>query len=246
MRLDGKVAIITGGANGIGKAATELFSKQGAKVVIADISEEVGKQFENELKAQGYDVYFYVIDVSKKEEVDQMVANVKEKYGQIDILINNAGIIRDAMLVKMTEEQFNEVIDVNLKGVFHCTQSVAKVMIDQGRGKIINTSSVSGIYGNVGQTNYAAAKAAIVGMTKTWAKELGRKGIQVNAVAPGFIKTAMTEKMPEKILTSMESITSLKKLGEPTDVAYAYLFLASDKSNYITGHVLHVDGGIMM
>ncbi len=175
-----------------------------------------------------------------------MVEKVKEHYGKIDILINNAGITRDAMLVKMSEEQFDEVINVNLKGVFNCTQAVSKVMIEQGHGKIINTSSVSGVYGNVGQTNYAAAKAAIVGMTKTWAKELGRKGINVNAVAPGFTKTAMVDKMPEKILNYMESITSLKRLGEPIDIANAYLFLASDESNYITGHILHVDGGIMM
>lgn len=246
MRLDGKVAIITGSASGIGKAATELFLQKGAKVVIADINAEAGKQYEEELLKQEYDVFFYPLNVSNKEEVEKMVEIVKEKYGRIDILINNAGITRDAMLTKMTEEQFNEVIDVNLKGVFHCTQAVAKVMSEQGKGKIINTSSVSGIYGNIGQTNYAAAKAAIVGMTKTWAKELGKKGIQVNAVAPGFTKTTMVEKMPEKILAYMESITSLKRLGEPKDIADAYLFLASDRSNYITGHVLHVDGGIMM
>lgn len=202
----------------------------------------MAKQFRD----QGHEVMFYPVNVASKDEVETMVEKVKEIFGKIDILINNAGITRDAMLVKMTEEQFNDVIDVNLKGVFHCTQAVAKVMIEQGNGKIINTSSVSGIYGNIGQTNYAAAKAAIVGMTKTWAKELGKKGINVNAVAPGFTKTTMVEKMPEKILNYMESITSLKRLGEPDDIANAYLFLASDESNYITGHVLHVDGGIMM
>ncbi|MEK4494397.1 3-oxoacyl-ACP reductase FabG [Ureibacillus sp. FSL W8-0352] len=246
MRLKGKVAIITGSANGIGKAATIRFLEEGAKVVIADIQAEEGKQFEKELTERGYDVLFYQVNVAKKEEVEKMVEKVKEHYGKIDILINNAGITRDAMLVKMSEEQFDEVINVNLKGVFNCTQAVSKVMIEQGHGKIINTSSVSGVYGNVGQTNYAAAKAAIVGMTKTWAKELGRKGINVNAVAPGFTKTGMVEKMPEKILNYMESITSLKRLGEPIDIANAYLFLASDESNYITGHILHVDGGIMM
>lgn len=246
MRLKGKVAIITGGANGIGKAATKRFLEEGAKVVVADIQKEAGEQLAKQFRDQGHEVMFYPVNVASKDEVETMVEKVKEIFGKIDILINNAGITRDAMLVKMTEEQFNDVIDVNLKGVFHCTQAVAKVMIEQGYGKIINTSSVSGIYGNIGQTNYAAAKAAIVGMTKTWAKELGKKGINVNAVAPGFTKTTMVEKMPEKILNYMESITSLKRLGEPDDIANAYLFLASDESNYITGHVLHVDGGIMM
>ncbi|MED3762791.1 3-oxoacyl-ACP reductase FabG [Ureibacillus terrenus] len=246
MRLKGKVAIITGGANGIGRAAVKRFLEEGAKIVIADIQKEAGEELEKSYRNQGYDVFFVPVNVAVKEEVENMVEKAKERYGKIDILINNAGITRDAMLVKMTEEQFNAVIDVNLKGVFYCTQAVAKVMIEQGYGKIINTSSVSGVYGNIGQTNYAAAKAAIVGMTKTWAKELGKKGINVNAVAPGFTKTAMVQKMPEKILNYMESITSLKRLGEPDDIANAYLFLASDESNYITGHILHVDGGIMM
>jgi len=246
MRLQGKVSIITGSANGIGRAATKRFLEEGAKVVIADIQKEAGKELEKQFKDQGYEVLFYQVNVANKEEVEKMVEKVKEIYGKIDILVNNAGITRDAMLVKMTEEQFDEVINVNLKGVFYCTQAVAKVMVEQGYGKIINTSSVSGVYGNIGQTNYAAAKAAIVGMTKTWAKELGKKGINVNAVAPGFTKTAMVEKMPEKILNYMESITSLKRIGQPEDIANAYLFLASDESNYITGHVLHVDGGIMM
>lgn len=246
MRLQGKVAIITGSANGIGRAATKRFLEEGAKVVIADIQKEAGKELEKQFKDQGYEVLFYQVNVANKEEVEKMVEKVKEIYGKIDILVNNAGITRDAMLVKMTEEQFDEVINVNLKGVFYCTQAVAKVMVEQGYGKIINTSSVSGVYGNIGQTNYAAAKAAIIGMTKTWAKELGKKGINVNAVAPGFTKTAMVEKMPEKILNYMESITSLKRIGQPEDIANAYLFLASDESNYITGHVVHVDGGIMM
>lgn len=246
MRLDGKVAIITGSASGIGKAAAELFLQQGAKVVIADINADAGKELEKEWQEQGFGVLFYPLNVAKNDEVEKMVETVMDRFGRIDILINNAGITRDAMLVKMSDEHFSEVIDVNLKGIFYCTKAVAKVMSEQGEGKIINTSSVSGIYGNIGQTNYAAAKAAIVGMTKTWAKELGKKGIQVNAVAPGFTRTTMVEKMPEKILNYMESITSLKRLGEPKDIANAYLFLASDKSDYITGHVLHVDGGIMM
>jgi 3-oxoacyl-[acyl-carrier protein] reductase len=246
MRLEGKVAIITGSAQGIGKASAELFVREGAKVVIADVDEKKGREFEQELLKQGFDVYYYPLNVANREDVANMVEKVMEKYGRIDVLINNAGITRDAMLVKMTEDHFDQVLNVNLKGVFNCTQAVVPIMIEQGSGKIINTSSVSGIYGNIGQTNYAAAKAAIVGLTKTWAKELGRKGINVNAVAPGFTKTSMVEKMPEKILNYMESIVSLQRLGEPKDIANAYLFLSSDESNYITGHVLHVDGGIMM
>ncbi|HWL26121.1 MAG TPA: 3-oxoacyl-ACP reductase FabG [Ureibacillus sp.] len=246
MRLTDKVAIITGGANGIGKAAVEVFVNEGAKVVIADFAEEQGKQLESELLEKNYDVLFVKLNVANKESVQNMVDTVLSKYGKIDILINNAGITKDAMLVKMTEEDFDRVLDVNLKGVFNCTQAVVPHMVAQGYGKVINTSSVSGVYGNVGQTNYAATKAAVVGMTKTWAKELGRKGINVNAVAPGFTKTSMTEKMPEKVLTYMESIVSLQRLGNPKDIANAYLFLASDESSYVNGHVLHVDGGIMM
>lgn len=246
MRLKDKVAIITGSANGIGKAATDRFLQEGAKVVIADYDDVAGKQLEAQYLQQGYHVMFYKLNVSSKSSVTEMVQATIDHFKRIDILINNAGITRDAMLVKMSEEDFNQVLDVNLKGVFHCTQAVVPFMVEQGYGKIINTSSVSGIYGNVGQTNYAATKAAIVGMTKTWAKELGRKGIYVNAVAPGFTKTSMVEKMPEKVLSHMESIVSLQRLGEPIDIANAYLFLASDESNYITGHVLHVDGGIMM
>ena len=246
LRLKDKVAIITGGANGIGKAAAEVFLKEGAKVAIADFDVESGKQVESQLQEQGFDVIFLQVNVADQASVKIMVEQVLKKYSKIDILINNAGITRDAMLVKMTEEDFNRVLDVNLKGVFNCTQSVVPHMIEQGYGKIINTSSVSGVYGNVGQTNYAATKAAVVGMTKTWAKEFGRKGINVNAVAPGFTKTNMVEKMPEKVLNHMESIVSLQRLGEPKDIANAYLFLASDESSYITGHVLHVDGGIMM
>jgi len=246
LRLKDKVAIITGGANGIGKAAVEVFVNEGAKVIIADFAEEQGKQLESELLEKNHDVLFVQLNVASKESVQSMVDTVLSRYGKIDILINNAGITKDAMLVKMTEEDFDRVLDVNLKGVFNCTQTVVPHMVAQGYGKVINTSSVSGVYGNVGQTNYAATKAAVVGMTKTWAKELGRKGINVNAVAPGFTRTSMTEKMPEKVLSYMESIVSLQRLGDPKDIANAYLYLASDESSYVNGHVLHVDGGIMM
>jgi 3-oxoacyl-[acyl-carrier protein] reductase len=243
MRLLGKVAVITGAANGIGLAAVKRFTEEGATVVMVDYDQESGHQA---AQLFGEQVRFYRVDVSKRDQVQTMVDAVIHTFGKIDILVNNAGITRDAMLVKMTEEDFNHVLQVNLNGVFNCTQAVTPHMIERGIGKIISTSSVSGVYGNVGQTNYAATKAAIVGMTKSWAKELGRKGICVNAVAPGFTATSMVEKMPEKVLAQMRSITSLQRLGQPEDIANAYVFLASEEANYITGHVLHVDGGIMM
>jgi len=246
MRLKEKVAIITGAANGIGFAAAKRFAEEGAHVVIADFSEEEGNKRVRELKGLGYDSLFVQVDVANRESVDKMVEKVKEVYGRIDILINNAGITRDAMLVKMSQENFQKVLDVNLTGVFNCTQAVVPYMIEQGKGKIVSTSSVSGVYGNVGQTNYAAAKAAVIGMTKTWAKELGRKGINVNAVVPGFTETNMVATVPEKIIEQMKSMVPLRRLGKPEDIANAYLYLSSDEADYVNGAVLHVDGGIIM
>lgn len=246
MRLKGKVAIITGAANGIGLAAAELFAKQGAKVVIADFDEELGAKRVQELTEKGYDVAFSKVNVVDRDSVDAMVELTIDRYGHIDILVNNAGITRDGMLWKLSADDFQRVLDVNLKGVFNCTQSVIPHMISQGSGKVINTSSVSGVYGNVGQTNYAAAKAGVVGMTKSWAKELGRKGINVNAVAPGFVETSMVATVPEKVLDQLKTTIPLGRLGSPNDVANAYLYLASEESNYVNGITLHVDGGIMM
>ncbi|MFF2446663.1 3-oxoacyl-ACP reductase FabG [Neobacillus sp. NPDC058068] len=246
MRLQDKVAIITGAAGGIGLTAAEVFAREGAKVAMADFNVEQGEERARELQQQGYEVTFFQVNVADRQSVDEMVEKVLGTYGKIDILINNAGITRDAMLSKLSVEDFQSVLDVNLKGVFHCTQAVLPAMIANGSGRIINTSSVSGVYGNVGQTNYAATKAGVVGMTKTWAKELGRKGINVNAVAPGFIETGMTAKVPEKVMAQMMQMVPLARLGKPEDIANAYLFLASDESNYVNGTVLHVDGGIMM
>jgi 3-oxoacyl-[acyl-carrier protein] reductase len=246
MRLKDKVALITGAANGIGLTAAEVFAKEGAKVAMADFDAEQGEKRAQELREKGYEVTFFQVNVAQRSSVDEMVEKVHEVYGTIGVLINNAGITRDGMLSKLTVEDFQAVLDVNLTGVFHCTQAVLPSMIENGKGKIINTSSVSGVYGNVGQTNYSATKAGVVGMTKTWAKELGRKGINVNAVAPGFIETGMTAKVPEKILDQMKQLVPLARLGKPEDIANAYLFLASDESNYVNGTVLHVDGGIMM
>lgn len=246
LRLQDKVAIITGSANGIGYAAAEAFGREGAKVAVVDFNAEQGYKSAAALKDKGYDATFFQVNVSDRESVDEMVKAVLETYSQIDILVNNAGITKDGMLSKLSIEDFQSVIDVNLTGVFHCTQAVLPSMVERGKGKIINTSSVTGVYGNVGQTNYAATKAGVVGMTKTWAKELGRKGIHVNAVAPGFIETGMTAKVPEKILDQMKMMVPLGRLGVPEDIANAYLFLASEESNYVNGTVLHVDGGIMM
>lgn len=246
MRLKDKVAIITGAANGIGLAAAKTFAKEGAKVALADFDETVGAARAAELAEEGYEAAFFQVNVADRNSVDAMVQKVLGQFGKIDILVNNAGITRDGMLHKLAVEDFQKVVDVNLTGVFNCAQAVVPALVQQGSGKIINTSSVSGVYGNVGQTNYAATKAGVLGMTKTWAKELGRKGINVNAVAPGFIETGMTAKVPEKVLEQMKMMVPLGRLGLPEDIANAYLFLASDESNYVNGTTLHVDGGIMM
>lgn len=245
MRLENKVAVITGAGSGIGKETALLFALEGAKVVVADMNEKAGEETVAEIKKNG-EGFFVKLDVSNREQSKQMVKTTLEKYGRIDILINNAGIAQDAFLSKMTEEQWDKVINVNLKGVFNCTQAVVEVMMNQGNGVIINTSSIVGLSGNVGQVNYAATKAGLIGMTKTLAKELGKKGIRVNAVAPGFIATPMTAKVPEKILEMMKEKTPLRRLGETKDVAYAYLYLASDEANFVNGAVLCVDGGLII
>jgi 3-oxoacyl-[acyl-carrier protein] reductase len=245
MRVKDKVVLITGGANGIGKETALLFSKNGAKVMIADFDETSGISTREELRNQGAEVEFVKADVSQLHDVQKMVDLTRERFTQIDVLINNAGITRDGFLVKMEAEQWERVININLTGVFYCTQVVAKEMMDQGSGVILNAASVVGLYGNVGQTNYAATKAGVIGMTKTWAKELGPKGIRVNAVAPGFIVTGMTDKVPEKILELMKERTPLRRLGKPSDIANAYLFLASDEASFINGAVLSVDGGLV-
>jgi 3-oxoacyl-[acyl-carrier protein] reductase len=245
MRLENKVVIITGAGSGIGKETALLFAKEGAKVVVADVNEKAGEETVIEIKKNG-EGFFVKLDVSNREQSKQMVKTTLEKYGKIDVLINNAGIVQDAFLSKMTEEQWDKVINVNLKGVFNCTQAVVEVMMNQGNGVIINTSSIVGLEGNVGQVNYAATKAGLIGMTKTLAKELGKKGIRVNAVAPGFIATPMTSNVPEKILEMMKEKTPLRRLGEAKDVAYAYLYLASDEANFVNGAVLCVDGGLII
>lgn len=244
MRLEGKVALITGGANGIGKVTAKRFLTEGAKVVISDLNEEAGNETVEELRQFG-EISFIQADVSNTEQVIDMVDSIVNTYKKIDILINNAGITIDGFLTKMDESSWEKVLSVNLSGVFKCTKAVVPVMLAQESGVILNASSVVGVYGNIGQTNYAATKAGVIGLTKTWAKEFGSKGIRVNAVAPGFITTDMTATVPQKILDVMESKTPLKKLGTPEDIAAAYLYLASDDASFVTGTILNVDGGLV-
>lgn len=246
MQLKGKVILLTGAAGGIGRAAALAFAREGASVVLADVDETAGERVAAEVRDAGGEAWFFRVDVTDRQGVSQMVSEARYRYGRIDVLVNNAGITRDAILPNLTEDDWRRVLDVNLSGVLYCTQAAVPVMLEQGRGKIINTASVSGVYGNVGQTNYAAAKAGVIGMTKTWAKELGPKGITVNAVAPGFIETEMTAKVPEKVLAKIRERIPLRRLGKPEDVANVYVFLASDASDYLNGAVLHVDGGIAL
>lgn len=245
-RLEGKVAIITGGAQGIGKTTALTFAKEGASLIIWDVNEEKGKAILLELSNLGTPAMFHKVDVTKPESVEDAVAAALSRFGKIDILVNNAGITKDATLMKMTMEQFQAVLNVNLTGVFNCTKAVAASMIEKGSGRILNASSVVGIYGNFGQSNYVATKAGVIGMTKVWARELGRKGITVNAVAPGFIATDMIATVPEKVIETLKEKTPLGRLGMPEDIANAYLFLASDEASFINGHCLSVDGGLIM
>jgi 3-oxoacyl-[acyl-carrier protein] reductase len=235
------VAIVTGAGRGIGRATALLLAEHGFQVAVVDRDEAPARQVAT---AIGDAALPLAVDVASRAQVEAMVGAVLAAFGHIDVLINNSGITQDATLAKMTEAQFEAVIDVNLKGVFHCTQAVLPTFLAQGRGKIISASSVVGLHGNFGQTNYAASKAAVIGMTKTWAKELGPKGITANAVAPGFILTDMTLAIPEALRAGAAEKIPLRRLGTPEDVAQAYLFLAGPGSDFINGHVLCVDGGI--
>ncbi len=242
--LENRIAVITGGADGIGKATAIRFASEGALALIWDLNEEKGNETVSGIIADGGKAEFYKVNTADYKAVEIATYQIIEKYGQIDILINNAGITRDASLKKMTPELWQQVIDVNLTGVFNCAKIISDFMVEKGWGRIVNASSVVALYGNFGQTNYVATKAGVIGMTKTLARELGRKGITVNAIAPGFISTEMVKKMPEEVLKGMEEKVPLKRLGKPEDIAAAYLFLCSDDASYINGAVLSVDGGM--
>ena len=241
-----KIAIVTGGANGIGKATVRKFVAEGAKVAIWDLNDSAGNELQAELAAGGAEVIYKHVDTTRPEEIAIAVADVKSKFGNIDILINNAGITRDATLLKMTDEQWQTVIDVNLTGVFNCIKGVAPVMVEGGSGCIVNASSVVGLYGNFGQANYSATKGGLIAMTKTLSKELGKKGVRVNAVAPGFILTDMVSAMPPEVLDKMAAKVPLSRLGKPDDIANVYVFLCSDMAAYINGATISVDGGISL
>lgn len=242
MRLQNKVAIITGGARGIGRATAEIFSREGAKIIIWDMLEE-GEQTARTLRESGGIAEFMKLSVTDAPSLETAAQYVIEKYGQIDILINNAGITRDKTLLKMSAPEWQQVIDVNLTGVFNCTKAVVPYMVTRKYGRIICASSVVGVHGNFGQTNYAATKAGVIAMCRTWAKELGPKGITANAVAPGFIHTDMTDAIPEEVRQATIQTIPVKRMGEPEDIAYAYLFLASDEASFVNGQVLGVNGG---
>ena len=255
MRFKDKVVVVTGGANGIGRSVVEQFANEGARVVIWDLVDEAGEKLAEEINGRNEIAQYRHVNVTQSEDVDAAVEELVGEWGKIDILINNAGILRDSQLVKvkdgeiqkrMSDEMFDSVIDVNLRGVFICTRAVAPHLIKQKSGVILNATSVVGLYGNFGQTNYVATKSGVIGMTKVWARELGRYGVRVNAIAPGFIATEMVMAMPEKILDGMRQHTPLGRLGEPQDIANAYTFLASDQASFISGTVLSVDGGIVV
>jgi 3-oxoacyl-[acyl-carrier protein] reductase len=246
VRLNDKVAIVTGAAQGIGLATAIRFAAEGACVVVADLSAARVEAAVASLRAAGGRALGCLVDVTDRATIDAMVAAVRTEWGRIDVLINNAGITKDARLAKMSSAQFDSVIAVNLKGVFECTQAVAESMVAQGSGSIVNASSVVGLYGNFGQTNYAATKAGVIGFTKTWARELGPKGVRVNAVCPGFVKTPILETIPEEVMQKMVAKVPLGRLGSAEEIAAVYAFLASDDASYVNGAVIEVSGGLQL
>ena len=243
-RLQDKVCLITGAAQGIGRSTALKFAAEGATVAVCDLRQDSIDQAVKQCQALGCRAAGWVMDVTDRAQVDAVITDVKARFGRIDVLVNNAGITQDARLQKMTLAQFDHVIDVNLRGVFHCSQAVAEGMVAQGSGVILNASSVVGIYGNFGQTNYAATKFGVIGFTKTWSRELGPKGVRVNAVAPGFVKTPILDSIPAKVLEDMRERVPLRRLGQPEEIANVYAFLASDEASYINGAVIEVSGGL--
>lgn len=246
LKLAGRVALVTGAAQGIGKAVALLLARNGADIVVSDINLVKAEEAANEIKSIGRKALAVKGDVANWNDVERMVEIILEKFAKIDILVNNAGITRDKLILRMTEEDWDAVLDVNLKGTFHCTKAVVRHMAKQRSGKIVNIASVVGEMGNAGQANYSASKAGVIGLTKTIAREFAQRGININAIAPGYIETPMTEVLPEKAKEELKKLIPMERLGKPEDVAEAVLFLVSEESNYITGQVLNVNGGIYM
>lgn len=243
-RLENQVAIITGGAKGIGKGICEVFCKEGAKVALWDVLDS-GAETAAEIAANGGSIFFQKVDVTDRSSVDTAIEHVRAQYGKIDILINNAGVLRDRSFMKMTSEEWQTVMNVNLNALYNTCQSVLPHMIEHGYGRIVSASSINGLLGAFGQTNYAATKAAIIGFTKSMAREVGRKGVTVNAIAPGFIKTDMTDSMPEEVIKQGIAAIPVRRIGTVEDIAYAYLFLASKEAGFINGETLNVNGGVL-
>jgi len=243
MRLAGKVSIITGAGRGIGQATALKFGREGALVVVCDLDQDSVDQTVSAVRSAGAEAVGFLVDVTSADSIRAMVEGVVQRYGRIDVLVNNAGIVQDAQLIKMTDEQFDRVLEVNLKGTYNCTKAVAAIMVDQKSGVILNASSIVGVYGNFGQTNYAASKFAVIGMVKTWARELGRKGVRANAVCPGFVETTILNTIPERVLQALRERVPLGRLAKPEEIANTYAFLASDEASYINGAVIEVSGG---
>jgi 3-oxoacyl-[acyl-carrier protein] reductase len=243
-KLAGKVAIITGAGRGIGQATALKFASEGARVVVCDLSPDSIEDTVDRVTAIGGEAVGHTADVRKLAELKAMVDATVKRWGKVDILVNNAGIVMDSQLKNMTEDQFDDVIEINLKGVYNCTRAVVDVMLQQQSGVILNASSIVGLYGNFGQTNYAASKFGVIGMVKTWAKELGRKGIRANAVCPGFIETSILKSIPDRVIKALEDRVPMGRLGKPEEVANTFAFLASDEASYINGAVIEVSGGL--
>lgn len=244
--LKGKVVIVTGSGQGIGRETALRFAQEGSTVVVAEINPSTGKRVTGELSDLGAEALFAQVDITDRQSVRKMVSTVKDRFGRIDVLVNNAGVIQDRTLKKMTDDDFDRVILVNLRGTFICTQEVATVMREQKSGVVLNATSVVALYGNFGQTNYVASKSGVIGMTRVWARELGKDGIRVNAVAPGFIETDMLKDIPGDVIEAKVSKVPLKRMGQPAEVAAVYCFLASDDASYINGAILSVDGGVVV
>lgn len=246
MRLQNKVAVITGAASGIGLATAVKFAQEGAFIAICDLNQAGIDAAIKEVETVGGQALGYIVDVTKPDQIAAMRDALLAEKGRIDVLVNNAGIVMDAQLIKMTEDQFDKVIDINLKGTYNMARALVDTMVAQGAGVILNASSVVGVYGNFGQTNYAATKFGVIGMVKTWAKELGKKGIRANAVCPGFVATPILKAMPEKVLQGMEEKVPMRRLADPTEIANVYAFLASDEASYINGAAIEVTGGLTL